>query len=338
VKRIIVLLIMILILTPISIVFAENVAVLDFVSKGGVSAGDASAITDFFRSDLVSAGTFQVLDRKNIESILKEQEFQSGGFTDTEYAVKIGRLLNVESMFVGTITLFAGKYVLTIDRIRIETGRIDDSYKETTDKLDDLLRIEKDIAYKLSNKDIASGKTGTTEKQGEKILFKSNYSSGQLVGFTQISGDWIPKNNELTVTGYKGDQATIFFGDVNWTDYTFSTDVRAKPNSAFGILLRVQNYTRYIYLVIFPGGHSIYWHINGSEAKYGLPLIEPEDKTMHIEVDVVGDEYTVWINNHLKTVMKDSSNKNGRVGIITNFTYETPIVWGEMLVTTPKKR
>ncbi|MBI4977972.1 MAG: hypothetical protein HZC28_10830 [Spirochaetes bacterium] len=53
----------------------NRVGVLNFVAKG-VSATEASAVSDLFRSELVSSGKFDILDRNNMDKVLKEQEFQ----------------------------------------------------------------------------------------------------------------------------------------------------------------------------------------------------------------------------------------------------------------------
>ena len=48
-----------------------NAAVLDFTYKN-VSKEDAAIISDFFRSELIKTNKFNVLDRSNIEKILKD--------------------------------------------------------------------------------------------------------------------------------------------------------------------------------------------------------------------------------------------------------------------------
>jgi TolB-like protein len=115
-------------------------------------------LSDFFRSDLVRAAAFDVVDRKNMDTVLKEQEFAVSGCTDTECAVKIGKLLNVGYIFVGTVSIFARKFVLTVDRIRVETGKLVDSARETTEKLEELLDVVKTLALRFSVSAQTAGK------------------------------------------------------------------------------------------------------------------------------------------------------------------------------------
>ncbi len=121
-------------------VYAESprVAVLDFVGKG-ISEKDASAVADFFRTDLVNTGRFTVLDRGNMNEILKEQEFQATACTDTACAVEIGKFLSMEYMFSGTVTKFGNKYVVSASMIGVETGQIMSSKRETVSEFSDMI-------------------------------------------------------------------------------------------------------------------------------------------------------------------------------------------------------
>jgi len=146
---------------------ADSVAVIDFVAKGGVPKEDASMLSDFFRSDLVRMGAYDVVDRKNMDAVLKELEFSQSGCTDAECAVKIGQLLNVGYIFVGTVSIFARKFVLAADKIRVETGKIEDSARETADKLEDLLEVVKVLAARFSGSAVAAGKPDSAPAAAE---------------------------------------------------------------------------------------------------------------------------------------------------------------------------
>jgi TolB-like protein len=109
-----------------------NAAVLDFDFKN-VSKEDAMIISDFFRSELIKTDRFNVLDRTNTEKILKEYALQSTGITDTANSIKIGKLLNVQYIFVGTYSLLDTSFMLTVNMVNITTGRIEKTESKTTD-------------------------------------------------------------------------------------------------------------------------------------------------------------------------------------------------------------
>ena len=100
-----------------------NVAVSD-LSAEGVSQSDASIIADWLRGALVSTGTYTVVERSAMQKILSEQAFQQTGCTSQECAVKLGKVLNVQRMVVGSFGKFIDSYVLNVRVVDIESGQV----------------------------------------------------------------------------------------------------------------------------------------------------------------------------------------------------------------------
>ncbi|HMA99353.1 MAG TPA: CsgG/HfaB family protein [Spirochaetota bacterium] len=124
----------------ISYSFAGHKAgVLEFTSEG-VAAVEARVVGKLFRSELVASGFFDVLDRNNMQSILKEQELQSSGCTDQSCAVRLGKLLNMEYMIYGSLMKLGQNFYINVGIVNVESSRIAASAKE---KISDLDRAEK---------------------------------------------------------------------------------------------------------------------------------------------------------------------------------------------------
>jgi len=64
-----------------------------------------------------------------MDKILKEQSFQQTGCTDSECAVQIGRLLNMDYMITGTLVKLGSSYFITVSIIDVETSRIEQSFR-----------------------------------------------------------------------------------------------------------------------------------------------------------------------------------------------------------------
>jgi hypothetical protein len=109
-----------------------NFAVLDFVAKN-VSKDDADILTDFFKSVLIKTGKFDVLDRSHIRRILDEQHFQSSGVTDVNNVVKVGKLINAQYVFVGTYSKLDTIFMLNVDMVNIQTGKIEKSQSRSVE-------------------------------------------------------------------------------------------------------------------------------------------------------------------------------------------------------------
>jgi formylglycine-generating enzyme required for sulfatase activity len=81
----------------------ELVAVMEL---DGVNAGkpELAALSEELRAQLLQSGKFRVVDRQQIDAILKEQAFQQTGCTSQECAVQVGKILGVRKMVVGRVT------------------------------------------------------------------------------------------------------------------------------------------------------------------------------------------------------------------------------------------
>jgi TolB-like protein len=100
-----------------------NIAVAELQAQN-VSTGDASVIADMFRVALVKTGQFNVVEKSNMDKILAEQAFQNTGCTSEECAVKLGRLLNVKRMLVGSFGKLMNKYFVNVRVVDVETSGI----------------------------------------------------------------------------------------------------------------------------------------------------------------------------------------------------------------------
>ena len=66
-----------------------------------------------------------------MEAILTEQGFQMSGCTTEECAVKIGKILNVQAVITGICGKLVNRYVLTINIVNVESGKIIYSDRES---------------------------------------------------------------------------------------------------------------------------------------------------------------------------------------------------------------
>lgn len=93
----------------------KRVAVLDFeygTVQSGVSAvfgqnvDIGKGIADILVDRLVRDGTYSVIERKSIQKVLAEQNFSNSDRADSNSAAKIGKLLGVDAIIIGSITQF----------------------------------------------------------------------------------------------------------------------------------------------------------------------------------------------------------------------------------------
>ena len=99
-------------------------AVMDLEAKQGISAADASLLSDYLRTQIVNVGKFTIVTRENMEMILNEQKFQVTGCTSRECVVQVGQVLGVRKMFSGSVGKIGQTYQVDLKIYDVESGQI----------------------------------------------------------------------------------------------------------------------------------------------------------------------------------------------------------------------
>jgi sulfatase modifying factor 1 len=110
-------------LPQLSVAQTRNVAVNNFDALG-IAPAEAAALTDRFRSELFITNAYTVLERNRMEEILQEQGFQQAGCSSNDCMAEIGKLLNVQQIFSGSVSQFGSLYTVMIRLIDVESGKI----------------------------------------------------------------------------------------------------------------------------------------------------------------------------------------------------------------------
>ena len=104
---------------------SHNVAIDTSVAAVGVTAGEADIISDRLRTELFSTGVVNMMEREQMQDILKEQGFQqSGSCTDEACLVQIGQMLGVQVLVSGSIGRLGSMYLVNLRAIDVQTAKI----------------------------------------------------------------------------------------------------------------------------------------------------------------------------------------------------------------------
>jgi len=96
----------------------KRIAVMDFdyatVHSGvsqifGQDIDIGKGIADLLVTNLVKDGSYSIIERKALDKILAEQNFSNSDRANPASAAKIGKLLGVDAILVGSITQFGGE-------------------------------------------------------------------------------------------------------------------------------------------------------------------------------------------------------------------------------------
>ena len=109
----------------------RRIGVVEFENKSAYGQGRlGGAASDILVTELVKSGKFIVVERDRMNKILDEQKLQSQGMTDPQTAAKVGQILGLEAIVVGSVSQFGVKkegsdYLLTQSKRQVADVTVD---------------------------------------------------------------------------------------------------------------------------------------------------------------------------------------------------------------------
>lgn len=121
-------------------VIKTTAAVLDFKALTVMKKEEVISLTNKFRSSLAQTKKFILLERSDMDAILKEQDFSMTDICNTaECAVQVGQLLAAEKMITGDLGKVGQAYTVTVRIIDVSTGKVEatasDEYRGASEGL-----------------------------------------------------------------------------------------------------------------------------------------------------------------------------------------------------------
>jgi TolB-like protein len=104
----------------------KNYAILNIKCGAGVTEPDGDLISDRLRAEIFNTGNANVMERNQMQEILKEQGFQQSGATctDEDCLVKMGQMLGVHYLVAGSLGKLGSLYMVNMRTIDVQTGKI----------------------------------------------------------------------------------------------------------------------------------------------------------------------------------------------------------------------
>lgn len=100
----------------------QTIAIIDVVGPVG-SEGAKNQIADFVAMELLRKG-YSPVERSQVQTLLKEQEFQASDMTPEQGAVQAGKILNVPTVMIVNIPEFKEDMSMTMKMINVEDGTV----------------------------------------------------------------------------------------------------------------------------------------------------------------------------------------------------------------------
>lgn len=157
------------------------IAVIDLKAKG-VSKIVSGAMTDLIRSEMVKTGLYTVIERSQMDEILKEQGFQQTGCTDQSCAVQLGKILSAKKILLGEINKMKETILITVRIVDVEKGVSEYSANEKAESEDVLDAAAKKLTRNLSLNIVEGNEDFFIERKTES----GYYTRGLVPGWGQF--------------------------------------------------------------------------------------------------------------------------------------------------------
>ncbi len=227
-----------------------------------MSIQTAQTVSDILRTELFKTKLFIIMERKEMTAILKEQQFQQTGTTETKDIVRIGKLLAAKKVLSGTVNKLGEVFIINARVIDVEKGIMEfgeNAKVSSESELDIGCRI---FAQKLSamisgaevkTEPIHDNLKSETSKKHVYPLRTIGYISAGVglisLGTSLYFNSQVKKNNDAAGKLYNDYMNTTSDFDTKWNAYkdkVYLSDKQAKTRnilyitsgvtSAFGIV------------------------------------------------------------------------------------------------------
>ncbi|BCG62748.1 MAG: hypothetical protein methR_P0398 [Methyloprofundus sp.] len=139
-----------------------SIAVIEFktLNKQAQEISLGELISETFTSALVNSNNFKIIEREQLDKVVKEMEMTQTGFIETTDAVEIGKMLQADAIITGSVALLKNQIQLNARIIEIESAYVIGAESATTQySLDRINQAINNIVYSLSRKFIAANES-----------------------------------------------------------------------------------------------------------------------------------------------------------------------------------
>jgi TolB-like protein len=133
-------------------VFAQQkpIAVIaPFTSTGGPTDSDVETITELFISQIVSQNSLTIVDRGNLDAVIREMRFQVSDWADDTKAAQLGMAVKAQYLIRGRLMKMSDQFFLSATILDIEKLQIAGSATKQFSSLDQILTVLPDFSKEL---------------------------------------------------------------------------------------------------------------------------------------------------------------------------------------------
>ncbi|GEM_PF-1570507 len=156
----------------------------------GVKKEVARSVEELLQTDFSKNPMFQLVERSQLDALLKEQELQLSGITSAESATEAGKILNVNKVIFGTISNYDSeyiKYLLSLRLVDVEKGSVVAAETIQIRTSEEIVKAASEITERLSRQIKIEGKVAriAEDKVYTTLGTDSGVSPEMVLGVTE---------------------------------------------------------------------------------------------------------------------------------------------------------
>jgi hypothetical protein len=119
-------------------------------TRGGLTESDAETATELLTSQIVSQNRLTIVDRTNLDSVMREMRFQLSDWTNDSKAAQLGKAVKAQYLIRGQLMKMDGQFFLSATMQDIEGLQIVASANKQFSSLGQILTILPDFTNALA--------------------------------------------------------------------------------------------------------------------------------------------------------------------------------------------
>jgi TolB-like protein len=159
---------------------AENISVLYFSNTAKNKDFDwlSKGLTDMLITDLSTVKELNVVERENLEKVIKEKEFSMTGITADDKALQVGKILNAGKLIYGSFIVTKGIIRIDAKTVNTTSGAVAGSVSVSGNP-DTVLDLERELSAELLG--VFKIQAPELSGQGSNLNAVRNYYTGLIL-------------------------------------------------------------------------------------------------------------------------------------------------------------
>jgi len=124
---------------------------MDFLPRGEFSSEEISILSERFRSELVSSGKFEVMERGELDALNRELGLQRSREFSKDVVARAGEKVGAKYVVIGYMGKLGSIYTIDIKMVNCETSQIETSFNDDyKGNIEGLIRTMEKMAAKMA--------------------------------------------------------------------------------------------------------------------------------------------------------------------------------------------